>query len=139
MKKNLFKDDRHLIETMKRGRALCSALGIREPSKTSLGSVTELREEWQRLRQEKTSRNLYYIVIEPHDGLYWAYPLTFPEIIVQGKTPEIARRKVAEALRHHLLEIQAQGKPLPVERKIVDIVVVPQRFQEQRNPRATLT
>jgi len=125
VKKILFKDDRHLIEAIERGKALRNALGIPEPSETSLGSVAELREEWQRLRQERTAHNAFYIVIEPSDGLFRAYPLTFPEIIVQGKTPNIARRKVVEALRRRLLEVQAQGKPLPVERKVVDVVAVP--------------
>ena len=100
------------------------ALGIPEPSKTALGNVAELRGEWQRLRQEKTAQNIFYIVIEPNDGFFQAYPLTFPKVIVQGETPKIARRNVVEALRRHLLEAQAQGNPLPVERKVVDVVVV---------------
>jgi len=50
--------------------------------------------------------------------------LTFPKVIVQGETPKIAQRNVIEALRHYLLEAQAQGNPLPVERKVVDVVAV---------------
>jgi len=125
MKKTLFKDDRHLIEAVGRGRALRHALGIPEPPETSLGSVAELREEWRKLRREKTGRNVYYIVIEPFDGFYRAYPLTFPEIVVEGETPAVARRKVMEALRRYLIEVQAKGKSLPVERAVVDVVAVP--------------
>ncbi len=72
--KTLFKDDRHLVEAIERGRALRGALGIPEPSKTALGNVAELREEWQRLRQEKTAQNIFYIVIEPNNGFFQAYP-----------------------------------------------------------------
>jgi len=53
---------------------LRGALGIPEPSKTALGNVAELREEWQRLRQEKTAQNIFYIVIEPNNGFFQAYP-----------------------------------------------------------------
>ncbi len=52
MKKVLFKDDRHLIEAIERGKALGHALGVPEPEESRLGSVSELREEWQRLRRE---------------------------------------------------------------------------------------
>jgi hypothetical protein len=56
--KKLVKDDRHLIEAIEQGRSLRSALGIPEPSETRLGNVAELREEWQKLRQEKSSKSI---------------------------------------------------------------------------------
>ena len=57
-KEPIKKDDRHLIGAIEQGRALRSALGIPEPSETSLGNVAELREEWQKLRQEKNGESI---------------------------------------------------------------------------------
>lgn len=124
MKKVLFKDDRHLIEAIERGKALRHALGVPEPEESRLGNVSELKEEWQRLRRETAGRNFYYIVIEPSDGAYQAYPLTIPGIVVHGETPQAAKRELEKALRRYLADMQAQGKPLPVERKLVDAVMV---------------
>ncbi|HID61503.1 MAG TPA: type II toxin-antitoxin system HicB family antitoxin [Anaerolineae bacterium] len=131
MRKVLFKDDRHLIEAIERGRALRHAPGVPEPEDSKLGSVSELKEEWQRLRQETAGRNFYYVVIEPGDGAYRAYPLTIPEIVVQGETPQAAKRELERALHRYLADMRAQGKPLPVERKLVDAVVVPLKGESE--------
>ncbi len=47
-----------------------------------------------------------------------------PEVVAQGETPQAANEKVTEALRAYLVELPAQSKPLPVERKFVDTVVI---------------
>ena len=66
----------------------------------------------------------FYIIIEPVDSRYRAYPLAVPEVVAQGETPQAAKDKVTEDLRVYLVEILAQGRPLPVERKLVDTVVI---------------
>jgi len=66
----------------------------------------------------------YHIIIEPVDSHYRAYPLAVPEVVAQGETPQAAKEKVTETLRAYLAEMLAQGKPLLVERKLVDTVMI---------------
>ena len=65
-----------------------------------------------------------HIISKPVDSCYRAYPLAVPEVVAQGETPQAAKEKVTEALRAYLVEMLAQGKPLPVERKLVDTAVI---------------
>ena len=117
------KDDSDLFEIIRQEKTRRQALGLPDrPGK--LSDVAALKARWQEMRQARATRRTYHIVIEPSDGLYRAYPLAVPQVVAQGETPQAAKEKVAEALRTYLLELLAQGKPLPVERKLVDTIAI---------------
>jgi len=120
----LIKDDSDLYEMIMHDQELRRKYGVPEPDQTELSDVATLKAEWQKLRQARTTRHTYHIIIEPVDSHYRAYPLAVPEVAAQGETPQAAKEKVTEALRAYLTEMLAQGKPLPVERKFVDTVVI---------------
>jgi len=120
----LIKDDSDLYEMIMHGQESRRQHGVPEPDQTELSDVATLKAEWQKLRQARMARHTYYIIIEPVDSHYRAYPLAVPEVVAQGETPQAAKEKVTEALRAHLAEMLAQGKPLPIERKLVDTVVI---------------
>lgn len=122
MNKISVKDDSSLFAAIRRDKKRRRELGLPD-GPDQLSDLATLKARLQEIRREKAV-NSYYIVIEPINGIYRAYALTIPHVEVQAETPQMAKEKVTEALRVHLAELLAQGKPLPVEHRLVETVTI---------------
>lgn len=120
----IVKDDSDLVEIIMEGQELRRQYGVPEPSTTHLSDRATLKAEWQRMRQPRGLRQMYHIVIEPMDGVYFAYALSLPGIVVHGKTLQETREQLAQALHSYLSELYTVGKSLPPERKQVEMLEI---------------
>ena len=120
----IIKDDSDLVEMIMEGRELRRQYGVPEPDTTHLSDRATLKAEWERMRQARGLRQVYHIVIEPANGIYFAYALSLPGIVVHGKTPQAAREQLAQALHSYLAELHTVGRPLPPERKQVEMLEI---------------
>lgn len=129
----LDKDDRDLVEMVKRGKEMRREKGVAESTQEYDARPATL--EWHRLREARTPIGTYYIVIEYRDCTYHAHALSFPEVTAQGETVEAVRDKVAEALRVHLAGLRARGEAVPIrEQKRVETVEVALEDVQQAQP-----
>ncbi len=120
----IVKDDSDLVEIIMEGQELRRQYGVPEPSTTCLSDRASLKAEWQCMRQARELRQVYHIVIEPADGVYFAYALSLPGIVAHGKTPQEAREQLAQALHSYLTELYIVGGSLPPERKQVEMLEI---------------
>ncbi|MFQ5342011.1 MAG: type II toxin-antitoxin system HicB family antitoxin [Anaerolineae bacterium] len=119
----LDKDDRDLVEMVKRGKEMRREKGVSESTQDYDARHATL--EWHQLRETRTPIGTYYVVIEYKDSAYCAHALSFPEVTAHGKTMEAVREKVAEALRAHFAGLRARGEVVPLrENKRVEAVEV---------------
>lgn len=129
----LDKDDRDLVEMVKRGKEMRREKGIAESTQEYDAKQAAL--EWHRLREARTPIGIYYIVIEYRDCTYHAHALSFTEVTAKGETVEVVREKLAEALRSHFADLRSRGEAVPIrEHKRVETVEVSPEDVQQTQP-----
>jgi predicted RNase H-like HicB family nuclease len=100
-------------------------LGLEEPPFDPEAAATRLREEMKARSLDGALEQHYIIVIEPDPGNgYRALCPALEDCQVRGQTRDEARANLIEQIRERLRELQAQGKPLPLERGAVTLLPV---------------